>query len=193
MTNPLPATLYVTFENQYQYDVLKRVLNEHRDIILNIQDLSQVENIKEQENRMLNVIKLSNFVQMVCNILVVVLVAVILSFSMFFLRGIFNTFRSDMQVKKLLGASKSQIINPFLSIILYAVIGGFIISTFLVIGCIYVFDYYMLPLFNFALTPIFIQQWGIVLTVILGELVVIILPLMLIAYNYVKKLHRQLK
>ena len=193
MRNPLPATLYVTFHDQSQYEVLQRVMNENKNIILNVQDLSQIDNLKQQENRMLNIIKLSNFVQIVCLSLVVVLAIVILSFSIFFLKGIFTTFRSDMQVKKLLGAKKSQIIQPFLAIILYAIIGGFIISTVLVIASLSIFDYYMLQVLSFALMPIFLSQWTIVLAVMLGELVIIIGPLMIISYHFVTTLHKKLR
>jgi len=97
-------------------------MNENKNIILNIQDLSQIENLQKQENRMLNVIKLSNFVQALSWTLIFVIAAVIVSFAVFFLRGIFTTFRNDIQVKKLLGATKTQIIQPFLRIILYAIL-----------------------------------------------------------------------
>ena len=102
MTNPLPATLYVTFSDKSQYNTLQSVMLENKDIILNIQDLDQVENLEEQENRIVNVIKLSNFVQVLAISLVVVIAAVILSFAIFFLRTIFNAFWNDIQVKKLL-------------------------------------------------------------------------------------------
>ena len=102
MYNPLPATLYVTFKDQYQYEILQQVMNENKDIILNVQDLSQVNNLQQQENRVVNVIKLSNFVQVLSFSLIIVLAAVVISFAMFFLRGIFTTFREDIQVKKLL-------------------------------------------------------------------------------------------
>jgi len=68
--NPLPATLYVTFRDQDQYEVLQRIMLENKELILNIQDLTQVKNLEEQEGRILNVIKLSNFVQLLCWIFV---------------------------------------------------------------------------------------------------------------------------
>ena len=73
-----------------------------KDIILNVQDLDQIENLEEQEARIVNVIKLSNFVQILAVSLVIVIAAVILSFAIFFLRTIFNAFWNDIQVKKLL-------------------------------------------------------------------------------------------
>jgi cell division protein FtsX len=102
MENPLPATLYVTFSDKSQYQVLQDVMLENKEIVLNIQDLDQIDNLEEQENRIVNVIKLSNFVQILAISLVIVIAAVILSFSIFFLRSIFTRFWNDIQVKKLL-------------------------------------------------------------------------------------------
>ena len=75
---------------------------ENKDIILNVQDLDQIENLQEQESRIVNVIKLSNFVQILSATLVVVIASVVLSFAIFFLRTIFDAFKHDIQVKKLL-------------------------------------------------------------------------------------------
>jgi hypothetical protein len=75
---------------------------ENKDIILNIQDLNQLDNLEQQESRIINIIKLSNFVQILATSLVVVIAIVILSFSIFFLNAIFSRFWNDIQVKKLL-------------------------------------------------------------------------------------------
>ena len=75
---------------------------ENKDIILNIQDVEQLDNLESQENRIRNVIKLSNFVQILSMSLIFILVAAVLSFSIFFLRSIFSRFWHDIQVKKLL-------------------------------------------------------------------------------------------
>jgi cell division protein FtsX len=37
--NPLPATLYVMFHNDSEYKILKDVILEHKDIILNAEDV----------------------------------------------------------------------------------------------------------------------------------------------------------
>ena len=63
MENPLPATLYVTFSDKSQYVTLQNIMLENKDIILNVQDLDQIDNLEEQEARIVNIIKLSNFVQ----------------------------------------------------------------------------------------------------------------------------------
>ncbi|MDR0650324.1 MAG: hypothetical protein LBG59_02725 [Candidatus Peribacteria bacterium] len=143
--------MYVIFRNQSQYEILQRVLNEHKELILNLQDFSQLDSLQQQESRVVNIIKLSNVIQVVCYALVIVLVAVILSFAVFFLRGIFSTFRKDIQVKKLLGATKSQIIQPFMMIIMDAMLGGFLVAIILAGGSMALCDTYMFQVFNFSL------------------------------------------
>ena len=193
MTNPLPATLYVTFSDKSQYVTLQNVMLENKDIILNIQDLDQIENLEEQEARIVNIIKLSNFVQVLAISLVIVIAAVILSFAIFFLRTIFNAFWNDIQVKKLLWASKSQIITPFLLLILYAIIWGFLLSLLLTLSSLGVFDYYMAQLFWSTLTSSLFTNWGSILVLFIVEIMLIVWLLMRISYAFVSKLHKKLK
>ncbi|MDR2415599.1 MAG: hypothetical protein LBD75_03155 [Candidatus Peribacteria bacterium] len=193
MKNPLPATLYVVFHNQSQYETLQSVLNENKELILNLQDFSQLDSLQQQENRVVNIIKLSNVIQVVCYALVLVLVAVILSFAIFFLRGIFSTFRKDIQVKKLLGATKSQIIQPFMMIMLYAMLGGFLMAIVLTGGSIALCDTYMFQVFNFSLISFLLTQWIGVVVVLAGEMVLILGLVLMISYYFVAKLHRKLR
>ena len=193
INNPLPNTFYVTLPDISKYDTLKEVILENKDIVLNIQDVEQLDNLTSQENRVRNVIKLSNFVQVLSIFLVVVIAAVILSFSIFFLRSIFSRFWSDIQVKKLLWAKKSQIIMPFLSLILYSIIWGFVISLLLTLVSMWVFDYYMSQLFSSTLTLNLFAKWWIILVLFVVEILVIVWLLMWISYFFVSKLHKKLK
>lgn len=193
MTNPLPATLYVTLPDISKYETLKEVMLENKDIIINIQDVEQLDNLTSQENRIRNIIKLSNFVQILSISLVVILAAAVLSFSIFFLRSIFNRFWNDIQVKKLLWATKSQIIMPFLTLILYSIIGGFLISLLLTLISMGVFDYYMSQLFSYTLTAHLFAKWWIIIVLFIVEILVIVWALMGISYGFVSKLHKKLK
>ena len=193
MANPLPTTLYVTFSDKSQYNLLQSVMLENKDIVLNIQDLDQVENLKEQEIRIVNVIKLSNFIQILAISLVIVIAAVILSFAIFFLRTIFSAFWNDIQVKKLLWASKSQIIMPFLWLILYAIIWGFLLSFLLTLSSLGVFDYYMSQLFGATLTSSLFSNGGSILVLFIIEIIMIIWLLIGISYAFVSRLHKKLK
>ena len=193
MENPLPATLYVTFSDKSQYQVLQDVMLENKDIVLNIQDLDQIDNLEEQENRIVNVIKLSNFVQILAISLVIVIAAVILSFSIFFLRSIFTRFWNDIQVKKLLWASKAQIIMPFLWLVLYAIIWWFLLSLLLTLSSLWVFDFYMSQLFESTLTSHLFANRGSILLLFIVEIIMIIWLLMWISYVFISRLHKKLK
>lgn len=193
MTNPLPATLYVTLPDISKYETLKEVMLENKDIIINIQDVEQLDNLTSQENRIRNIIKLSNFVQILSISLVIILAAAVLSFSIFFLRSIFNRFWNDIQVKKLLWATKSQIIMPFLTLILYSIIGGFLISLLLTLISMGVFDYYMSQLFSYTLTAHLFAKWWVIIVLFIVEILVIVWALMWISYGFVSKLHKKLK
>lgn len=193
MTNPLPATLYVTLPDISKYETLKEVMLENRDIIINIQDVEQLDNLESQENRIRNVIKLSNFVQILSMSLVIILAAAVLSFSIFSLRSIFTRFWPDIQVKKLLWATKSQIIMPFLTLILYSIIGGFLLSLLLTLVSMGVFDYYMSQLFSYTLTAHLFAKWWIIVVLFVIEFLVIVSLLMAISYWLISKLHKKLK
>lgn len=193
MTNPLPATLYVTLPDISKYETLKEVMLENKDIIINIQDVEQLDNLTSQENRIRNIIKLSNFVQILSISLVIILAAAVLSFSIFFLRSIFNRFWNDIQVKKLLWATKSQIIMPFLTLILYSIIGWFLISLLLTLISMGVFDYYMSQLFSYTLTAHLFAKWWVIIVLFIVEILVIVWALMWISYGFVSKLHKKLK
>ena len=193
MSNPLPATLYVTLPDISKYETLKEVMLENKDIIINIQDVEQLDNLESQESRIRNVIKLSNFIQILSLSLIFILAAAVLSFSIFFLRSIFTRFWHDIQVKKLLWATKSQIIMPFLTLILYSIIWGFLISLLLTLVSMGVFDYYMSQLFSYTLTAHLFQKWWTILALFVVEIVVIVGLLMGISYGFVSKLHKKLK
>ncbi len=193
MSNPLPATLYVTLPDISKYETLKEVMIENKDIIINIQDVEQLDNLESQENRIRNVIKLSNFVQILSLSLIFILAAAVLSFSIFFLRSIFSRFWQDIQVKKLLWATKSQIVMPFLTLILYSIIWGFLISLLLTLVSIGVFDYYMSQLFSYTITAQLFTKWWIIVVLFVVEILVIVGLLMWISYGFVSKLHKKLK
>lgn len=193
LNNPLPATLYVTFSDKSQYTILQDVMLENKDIILNVQDLDQLDNLEQQEARIVNIIKLSNFVQILATTLVIVIAIVIISFAIFFLRTIFTVFWQDIQVKKLLWANKSQIIMPFLWLIFYAIIWWFWISLALTWISLWVFDYYMAQLFWTTLTSSLFSNWVSILWLFILEIMLIVTLLMGISYAFVSKLHKKLK
>jgi cell division protein FtsX len=71
--NPLPATLYVMFQNDNQYETLKNSILKYKEIILNIKDIDESSTLKQQENRVLNIINFTNFIMILSYTLIVVL------------------------------------------------------------------------------------------------------------------------
>jgi len=100
--NPLPATLYVMFGNDSQYNALKTVILAHKDIILNTKDVDNGTTLKEQENRVLSAINLSNIVVGIAYAIIAVIFIIVLVFMGFLLNTIFGSLHKEFEVKKLL-------------------------------------------------------------------------------------------
>jgi cell division protein FtsX len=113
ITNPLPATLYVMFRNEDQYESLKTTILKHKDIILNIKDIDPDKSLAQQENRVLTIINFTNFLQVLSYGIIILLGIIILTFVAFLLRSVFDKFAYDFKVKKILGATSQQITKGF--------------------------------------------------------------------------------
>jgi hypothetical protein len=87
--NPLPATLYVMFSTDNQYTTLKSVILKNADIILNTADVDSGSTIKQQENRILTVVNLSNFIITTSYCIIALILIVVVSFLTFLLNNIF--------------------------------------------------------------------------------------------------------
>lgn len=101
LENPLPSTLYIRYNSASDFEAMKKILERNKDLILNIDDVSD-NALEIQENRVLNVINLSNFLQKFGYSIVGGLLLTIIAFAIFFLRTVFSHFISDIQAKKLL-------------------------------------------------------------------------------------------
>ncbi len=112
--NPLPTTLYITFDNRDKYNKLKSIISGYNDIVLNIEDVSKWESFEEQEQRVLNIINLTDFIIIFSYFLVVVLIIIIMSFLMFVIKNNFYVFYKQIEVEKLIWAFYRQIKLPFL-------------------------------------------------------------------------------
>lgn len=149
--NPLPATLYVMFQNENQYEILKNSILKYKDIILNIKDIDQSSTLKQQENRVLNIINFTNFIMILSYTLIVVLWLIILAFLLFLVNSIFNTFHTDISIKKILWATSNQIKESFLLILLIVITIAFLINIVLLWISLYIGWFYLNKLFEFSL------------------------------------------
>ncbi|MBP7007329.1 hypothetical protein KBB05_00995 [Patescibacteria group bacterium] len=61
--NPLPATVYILFNNNQDYEKLKVVITLYEDIIANREDISKIgESIQKQESRILTTLGLTKLI-----------------------------------------------------------------------------------------------------------------------------------
>lgn len=192
LNNPLPSTLYINYSNQSEFEAMKTILETNKAKILNMSDVSD-NAIKTQEKRVLNVINLSNFLQNFAYFVVFSILLTVIAFAIFFLRTIFSNFYADIQAKKLLWATASQIIQPFLNVILIALVVAFIVALLLLVLTLVPLNSYLLALmdvnlFEFIATMSLEIAWVWVL-----EIAFIVLLLMAISYRYVWTLHSKLK
>ena len=192
MDNPLPSTLYINYSNQEEFAIVKEVLEANKTKILNLSDVSD-NAIKTQEKRVLTVINLSNFLQHFAYFVVLSILLTVIAFAIFFLRTIFSNFYWDIQAKKLLWASASQVIQPFLNVILIALIVAFIVAILLLIITSIPLNSYLMALLDvnlFAYISVMSLKIAVVWVI---EVAFIVSLLMCISYRYVWTLHSKLK
>jgi cell division protein FtsX len=116
--NPLPATVYVLFNNSKDYDKLRAVVTLYADIISNREDISKIgESIKKQEARVLHTLGLTHFIVFLSFFLVLVLVIIVCSFLMLVIKTKFDRFRKMLSIQQLLGTPYRLIKIPFMIVI----------------------------------------------------------------------------
>lgn len=145
--NPLPATLYVMFSSDREYAMLKDVILKHKDIILNPKDIDSGTSIKEQENRILNTINLSNVIVTISYSVIALLLIIVFVFLAFLLQMIFSNLHKEFEVKKLLGASHLDVTRSFILLTLDIIILAFVICLILVVLSGLALEAYLTSLF----------------------------------------------
>jgi hypothetical protein len=117
----------------------------------------------------------------------------VIAFAIFFLRTIFSNFYWDIQAKKLLWASASQVIQPFLNVILIALIVAFIVAILLLIITSIPLNSYLMALLDVNLFSYISVMSLKIVAVWVIEVAFIVSLLMCISYRYVWTLHSKLK
>jgi cell division protein FtsX len=132
--NPLPSTLYVMFHDQKEYNIMKDIIIENKDIILNIKDVDKWATLVQQENRSLRIINIINTIKSSLYFIVIMLTLIIVFFTQHLLRHFFHNFYKEIEVKKLLWAKNREINLWFLIILWFTITLWFII--WYIITCI---------------------------------------------------------
>lgn len=149
--NPLPATLYVMFDSDSKYEALKTIIIKNKDIILNTKDLDAWSTLKEQENRVLTIINLSNFIVGLSYVIIAILLFIIIAFLWFLLKNIFHTFHRELEVKKILWATYNQIIKGFVALTMNVIGFSFLICLILLLISWLTISFYIHKLFDITL------------------------------------------
>lgn len=193
ITNPLPATLYVMFQNDSQYESLKNSILKYKELILNIKDIDQWSTLKQQENRILSIINLANFIKVLSYTLIIVLWLIILAFLLFLVNNIFNTFHTDLSIKKILWATTNQIQESFLWILLIVIGVAFLVNIILLWLSSYVAWFYLNKLFEFNLWAYLLNNIFTIIIILIIEIAVTVwisfYGASLLIKNINKKLH----
>ncbi len=170
--NPLPATLYVMFDSDKKYESLKTIILKNKDIILNTKDIDSWSTIKDQENRVLTIINLSNFIVWFSYFIITILLIMILSFLGFLLKNIFHKFHRELEIKKTLWATYNQITKGFISLTLNVLWFAFLICLILLLISSLTINYYVYSLFSITLWSAF-DNIALILWIFIGEIVVV--------------------
>lgn len=190
--NPLPATLYVMFDNEDEYQLLRNSIMNHKNIILNIKDIDKWTNLKQQENRILTVINLTNFLKTISYVLMWVLWIIFLFFLSFLLENIFQRFRNDLSVKKLLWATHSQIVKSFMWITMKVLVAAVVVALLLMAASVFSINHYLTELFNVSMFVYIRENIGMFITIIAIELVALFGISFVVSFLFVKSLNKKI-
>lgn len=133
ISNPLPATMYVMFDDNDEFTALSSAVENYTDIIHNIESIKTKGGFGEQQERISNILNLTNFSTAFSIVLMVVVAAMIVSFLVLIITMKCRQFWKNIEVEKLLGAHYMSIKMPFLISIIGMLIGAFIVTVLIVL------------------------------------------------------------
>ncbi len=189
--NPLPATLYVMFDSDSKYESLKTIILKNKDIILNTKDIDSSSTLKQQENRVLTIINLSNFIIGLSYVVIAILFFIIISFLWFLLKNIFYTFHRELEVKKILWATYNQIIKWFVTLTVNVLWFSFLMCLILLLISWITINYYIYTLFDITLRNVF-NNIFLIVGIFLGEIIVVAWLGFVFSYFFARTLNKKL-
>jgi len=171
ISNPLPATMYIMFKDSSEYEMVKTIAAKYQPIIVNSLDTTRDTHLRQQEQRVINIINLGNVVTVISLGLVMFLIAIIVVFLLFIIRIKFYGFKDTIQVQKLLGASYAQIKWPYLIHIGLILTCGVLIAAVIMWICQMVTHGSMTTLFGTSLMGLINLNSSQILLILIVELV----------------------
>lgn len=128
IANPLPATMYVTFDNNEEYLALSGIVSNYSGIIRNAESIKTKGGFAEQQQRIANIINITKFSTAFSLVLVGVVCVMIITFLILIITMKCRQFRKNIEVEKLLGANYMTIKMPFLISVLLMLLIAFIFT-----------------------------------------------------------------
>jgi preprotein translocase subunit SecE len=122
----------------------------------------------------LGIINFISFIKVLSYTLIVVLWLIILSFLLFLVNNLFNTFHTDLSIKKILWATTGQVKESFLRILAIVIGIAFIINIIMLWLSCYVTWFYLHKLFEFNLLDYIAYNIFIILVVFILEIAITI-------------------
>lgn len=133
--NPLPSTLYVMFSNKREYEAMKRIIVENKDIVMNAKEVDKSATLVQQENRSLRILDTIWTVEIILITMSIIIIIAIITLTQHLLTNFFYSFYKDIELKKLLWAdpwTANQWFMLVLSIIIATAIVFSIVLAFIV-------------------------------------------------------------
>ncbi len=146
--NPLPATLYVTFNWLEQFTKVKDLIKVYEDIISNKDATSNVQNIQQQEKRVLDIIWFADIVVWVTYFLIGILVLIIFTFLLYVIRIKYYSYAKTIEIWKLIWAKYRQIKLPFIISMQAILTSWFVLAFLLCVVWFYRFSGYTSKIFG---------------------------------------------
>lgn len=186
--NPLPVTLYVTFQNQQQFDAVMKVKEQYSDMLY----AGTTKNSSDMQfQRNARVINLLEVLQVFFWGIVGACVAVILIFLGMIIKTKFTAMSHTISVQKLLGASYARLKKPFFTNSILLLCAGYVMAAILMVVLLLniasVFPY----LFGTTLAEVFGGQAGLRVIWLFAELLVLVVVSLLYANWELGKLLRK--
>lgn len=104
INNPLPATLFVVIRRESDYQSLQTIMPRYADIIDNANDISSLDSLKIQEQRVVRALDFAQFLQGASYALIVFFALLTIAIIVFIVSLKLHQFHELLSLKKLLGA-----------------------------------------------------------------------------------------
>lgn len=114
INNPLPATLFVVVRRDADYQALQTIMPRYADIIDNAADVASTSSLKLQEQRVIRALDFAQFLQWASYALIVLFALLTIGVIIFVISLKLQQFHELLSLKKLLGATITQMTKPFI-------------------------------------------------------------------------------